>query len=120
MLIYVVIIFFLCYFPQFVILQLITTQEFTEPACAYFGYSERWFIYQSIGYLLTTVNASVNVIIYCFKDEQFWQVAMNITGLDKWKTKKSQTELPTRITTSKESKTQLPTQITSFTELIGS
>ena len=70
---------------------MVNEQKHKHPACAYFGYAERWFIDQSISYLLMTINASVNMIIYCFKDEQFRQVAMGITGLDKWLTQESMT-----------------------------
>ena len=93
MLMYVVIIFILCYSPQVnVVYHFITTQEPIDPVCAYFGYVERWSIGQSFGNLLMTVNASVNMIIYCFKDEQFRQVAMGITGIDEWMTKESKTD----------------------------
>ena len=99
MLIYVVIIFILCYCysPEFVLYEMVNQQRHKNPACAYFGYAERWFIDQSISYLLMTVSASVNMIIYCFKDEQFRQVAMSITGLDGWMTKESMTEASTEL-----------------------
>ena len=97
MLIYVVIIFILCYSPEFIVYEFITQQEHMDPACSYVGYAERWFIEESISYLLMTFNASVNMIIYCFKDEQFRQVAMGITGLDKWLTKESMTEASTEM-----------------------
>ena len=99
MLIYVVIIFILCYCysPEFVLYEFINQQRHIDPACAYFGYAERWFIDQSISYLLMTVSASVNMIIYCFKDEQFRQVAMGITGFDAWLTKESMTVASTEL-----------------------
>ena len=97
MLMYVVIIFILCYSPEFVIYEFITQQEYTDPVCSYIGYAEKWFIDQSISYLLMTFNASVNMIIYCFKDEQFREVAMGITGLDGWMTKESMTVASTEL-----------------------
>ena len=97
MLIYVVVIFTLCYSPHFFDYKFFTQQEHTDPICVYFGSTERWFIDQSISYLLVIINASVNMIVYCFKDKQFRQVAMGITGLDGWMTKESMTEASTEL-----------------------
>ena len=100
-LIYVVIIFFLCYSPEFLVYEFLTRtiekQHREDPICSYIGFGERWAIFQSVSYLLMTINASVNMIVYCFKDEQFREVAMEITGLERLTTRESSTDNPTSV-----------------------
>ena len=107
-LIYVVIIFFLCYSPEFLVYEFLTRtiekQHREDPICSYIGFGERWAIFQSVSYFLMTINASVNMIVYCFKDEQFRKVAMEITGLERLTIRESSTDNPTSVSSS----TQIP------------
>ena len=83
MLIYIVVIFVLLHSPEFLVHLFLNHQETETKECVYIGYANRWYIEQSVFYLLMTIDSSVNGFIYCFKDQQFRQVAMDITGLKK-------------------------------------
>ena len=46
-------------------------------------YGTRATIGWQISFLASVINSSVNILIYCFKDEQFCNVARQITRVDK-------------------------------------
>ena len=58
---------------------------------------ERSMIDVQIGFLLSTFNSSVNVVIYCFRNEHFREVAIQIIRLNRFCRRAVKEELPLEV-----------------------
>ena len=97
-LVIIVVVFIISYSPEFLLYEYFLADIPMDLPCKYVAYAKRAFVDGSISYLLMTINSSVNIIIYCFKDEQFRAIARSVIGLDRLKMR-STTDMPLESTT---------------------
>ena len=94
MLLIVVVVFIICHSTDWAMVFFVNSKSLPAGEDMNKTFGERSRIEWQICFLVLTLNSSVNVVIYCFKDKHFREVASHIIGSHLDCTKQVTGELP--------------------------